>query len=70
MNRFAADVGVQPWSVHIVTARGGMEKSVRSGKMTPLPSPDWENSSVTHATPSPILAREMSRLWDPSSISG
>ena len=40
MKRFAADVGVTPCSVHIVTARGGMAKSVRSGKMTPLPSPD------------------------------
>ena len=70
MKRFAADVGVTPCSVHIVTARGGMVKSVRSGKMTPLPSPDWENSSVTQATPSPIRAREISRLWDPSSIYG
>ena len=41
-----------------------------SGTITPRLRPESENSSVTQATPSPIRASEMSRLCEPSSISG
>ena len=70
MKRLAAEVGVTPCKVHMVTARGGISKSVFSGTITPRLRPESENSSVTQATPSPIRASEMSRLCEPSSISG
>ena len=70
INRFAAEVGATSRSVHIQTERGGISKSVRSGRMTPLPRPDCENSYVTQATPRPMRASEMSRLCEPNSISG
>ena len=70
MKRSAAGVGETARRVHMLTARAGTSKSVRSGTITPRLRPDCENSSVTQATPSPIRASEISRLCDPSSISG
>ena len=70
MKRLAAEVGETSRSVHMQTERGGISNAVRTGRITPRPSPDCENSSVTHATPRPIRASEMSRLCEPSSISG
>ena len=66
----AAAVGDTSCRVHMSTLREGMVKSVFSRRMSPLSRASCTNSSVTPATPSPILARDTSRLREESSISG
>lgn len=65
INRLAAEVGATSRSVHIQTERGGISKSVCSGRMTPLPRPDCENSSVTQATPRPDAGQRNEQIVRP-----
>lgn len=70
MNRPAAADGGVLRRVHSTTRRDGISSAKCSLRTTPRFRPESDSSSVTPATPRPMRASEMSRLWLASSISG